>query len=277
MSTLSTVIIIVFILGMAGFSYLTLYTDQLGQITQIFESKLTEPIPLSLANSIMNGDLVCDLTINIPTLINNDALFETPRINIITDEEGIRLSGERITGFLDENEYLYISTENMDKITFQWSNCFNEGAKSLTPFIPLFNGQIASERISALSFQDASLTKPTTNQPLVATGVTVKQFTQGTKLILSITGTSLDNNLRLVDKNGFGEWVRIMDYDDGLNYPVTATLKYTIENVRVDDYQMSVGAKTKPINEMRMREVYNFNLCGVIQDLDNSLTAKTLC
>ncbi len=274
------VLIVVLLIGV--FAYLALYTDQLGPITTLFSDVgiagiVPEFLPLSLANTAMKEDLVCDLDVRIPTLINNDALFGTSMVDIITDENGRKLSGDKITGFLSSNEYLYISTENMPTITYSWQNCFNEGSNSLAALIPLFNGQIASERIAALSFQDPTVTTPQLTQPLIPTGSQVKPFTIGTILILKIQGTSLTNDLRLIDKNGFGEWIRSLVYDDGLAYPVSATLRYTIENVKVDDYQISVNSAEKPINEMRLTEDYNFNICGINQLPLGTLNPITMC
>ena len=273
-------LVIVLLIGV--FTYLALYTDQLGPISTYFHDvgtigAISALIPLSIANTAMKGDLVCDLDVRIPTLINNDALFGTSMVDIITDENGRKLSGDKITGFLSSNEYLYISNENMPSITYSWQNCFNEGSNSLAALIPLFNGQIASERIATLSFQDPTVTTPQLTQPLIATGSQIKPFTIGTILILKIEGTSINNDLRLIDKNGFGEWTRSLVYDDGLAYPVFATLRYTIENVKVDDYQISVSSAEKPINEMRLTEDYNFNICGINQLPLGTLIPVTMC
>jgi len=274
-----TIAVIVVLIFAAGIGYLALYTDQLGPISQFLQSSIDIEgiLPLSIANTVMRGDLVCDLDVRIPTLVNNKALFGTPMVDIITDEEGNKLSGERISGFLDDNEYLYISTESMASITYEWKNCFNEGTGSINSLIPLFNGQIASERIAALTLQDPNVRTPDVIEPLVASGIQTKTVTRGTVVTLSILGTSLDNGLRLVDKNEIGIWTRNMVYDDGIAYPVSATLRYTIENVRVDDYEISANSQSKPINEMRMTEDYIFRICGIVQNPDKSLNVKSMC
>ena len=282
MSATTSVGVFFLVTLIAGFLYLAIYTDQLGPVSEYFADvgtfgAISALIPLSLANNPANGDLVCDLDIKIPTLLNNEALFGTPFIDIITDENGNKLSGERLSGFLNDNEYLYIGSQGMDQITYEWKNCFNEGSISINSIIPLFNGQIASERISVLSFMDPSLIPPTTNNPLVATGSVTKSQTQSTILTLALQGMTLENDLRLVDKNNFGVWIRNMGYEDGLNYHVTASLRYTIENAKVSDYQITLMSDSKPINEMRMSENYEFKICGIIQNQDRSLSVKTMC
>jgi len=210
----------------------------------------TDLLPLSLANVSVDGDTICDLDLSIPTMVSNRAFFGTSAGDVISigEDTTIKLPQIVIADFLNEPQWYYIGTENQNPPFFEWQNCFTEGTASFASLIPIFSGQLASEKLSLLSFE---------NGP---SGAILGPFTESTKITLAISGKNPDG-LFLIDKFNKANFARSVVVPDGLAYPISDELRFTIENVKLDDYEISV-VSVKPINEMVIREPFVFNITG---------------
>jgi len=256
------ILLIVFL----GLIFYAFYTDEIestvstaqtvsevGNVIQGFKDLL----PLSLANSPIEGDTICDLDLLIPTMVSNRALFGSTNADVISDEQGKLM---QIANFLNEPQWYYIGIETMDSPTLEWKNCYTQGSLSFASLIPLFNGQIASEKISSLfgvEPEQLSAIDPIVVNP---SPVALGSFTQDTSITLSISGVTSDG-LILIDKFNRGNFIRTVQVQDGINYPIIDSLRFTIENTKLDNYEISV-VSGKPINEKLIGEPYVFSISG---------------
>jgi hypothetical protein len=265
----------ILLLIVVGMIFYVLYTDEIqgtisatqttAQVGGVIKG-FTDLLPLSLANVPSEGEIICDLDLHIPTLLSNRAFFGTPKSDVISDDMGNKLSD--IGDFLDVPEWLYIQTDNIAPPNWEWKNCYNEGRgsfSSLTPFIPLFNGQLAAEKLDILSLADRNREIP--QDPRVASQLPF--VTDASFLNMKISAKN-DEDLFLIDKFNNAVFQRIIYVKDNLEYPVLQDVRFTIENTKLDDYNISITAK-KPINEIRIGDPYVLRLCGLNQDLTPKL------
>lgn len=243
----------ILILIVFGLGFYILYTDEIQGTIDAAQSVnaikgFTDLLPLNLANISVDGDIICDLDLQIPTMVSNRAFFGSTNADVISDAK------IPFAEFLDEPQWYYIGNENQNMPTFEWLNCYEEGKLSLSSVIPLFSGQLASEKLSLLSFDDG--TRQFTSLDPSAAGL--GPLTESTKITLSISGKNPDG-LFLVDKFNKANFVRSVNVPDGLAYPIADNIRFTIENVKLDDYKISV-ISVKPINEMVIGEPFTFNI-----------------
>lgn len=268
-------VVLFFVIGIFLYS---LYTDEVNEtITNIQTGAeiadtikgFTDLIPLSLANVAVEGDIICDLDLQIPIMLSNRAFFGSTMADVITDELGSKLPANEISEFLDTPEYLYIQIENVPNPTFEWKNCFNEGSSSIASLIPIFNSQLASEKLSLLSFSETarSINPISVDSP----DLPLPSFTVSSDISVAISGKD-DRGLFLIDKYNKAVFLRTITIPDGLTYPVLDTLRFTIENTKVDDYNISLTSRI-PINENRIGDPVDIKICG----LNSDLTQKTQC
>lgn len=233
-----------------------LYTDEItatvegaqtaSDVSNVIKG-FTDLIPLSLANVRADGDMVCDLDLTIPTTVNNRAFFGTSSGDVISQDGEIRLPANTISEFLNEPQWYYIGEQaGVANPFFEWKNCYIEGEGGIVSFIPIFNGQLAEEKLSLLSFA----------QPTSA--ASLGPFTESTQVSLSIFGKN-NQGLFLVDKNDKGNFARVVSVSDGIAYPITSNLRFSIENVKLEDYEISV-ISVKPINEMVIGNPFTFKI-----------------
>ena len=236
-----------------------LYTDEIQSTITVAQAGneasnliqgFTDLLPLSLANTSVDGDTICDLDLTIPTMVSNRAFFGSSAGDVISlgEDTTIKLPQIVIAEFLNEPQWYYIGTENQNPPFFEWQNCYTEGTPSIASLIPIFSGQLASEKLSLLSFDGGP------------SGANLGAFTESTKITLAISGKNPDG-LFLIDKGILMNFARSVVVPDGVAYPITDNLRFTIENVKLDDYEISV-VSGKPINEMVIREPYLFNITG---------------
>jgi len=250
-----------------GLVFYALYTDEIestistaqtasevGNVIQGF----TDLLPLSLGNTAVEGDTICDLDLLIPTMVSNRALFGSTNADVISDEQGKLM---QIANFLNEPQWYYIGIESISPPTLEWKNCYIEGSPSFTELIPLFNGQIASEKTSIL-FGGGEPESLSAIDPIVVnpSPVALGPFTTDTSITLSISGETSDG-LILIDKFNRGNFIRTVQVTDGINYPILDSLRFTIENTKLGDYEISV-VSAKPINEKLIGEPYVFRISG---------------
>ncbi len=245
-------ILLLIVVGMVVY---VLYTDEItatvegaqtaSDVSNVIKG-FTDLIPLSLANVRADGDMVCDLDLTIPTTVNNRAFFGTSSGDVISEGE-IRLPPNTIREFLNEPQWYYIGQAGAGVANpfFEWKNCYIEGEGGIVSFIPIFNGQLAEEKLSLLSFGEPS-------------AASLGPFTESTQVSLSIFGKN-NQDLFLVDKNDKGNFARVVSVSDGIAYPITSNLRFSIENVKLDDYEISV-ISVKPINEMVIGNPFTFNI-----------------
>jgi len=256
-------ILLIIFLGLIFYAF---YTDEIestvstaqtvsevGSVIQGFKDLL----PLSLANSPIEGDTICDLDLLIPTMVNNRALFGSSNADVISDEQGKLM---QIANFLNEPQWYYIGIESISPPTIEWKNCYIEGSPSFASLIPLFNGQIASEKISGFLGEEPEKLSAIDPNVVNPSPVALGPFTTDTSITLSISGETPDG-LILVDKFNRGNFIRTVQVQDGINYPIIDSLRFTIENTKLGDYEISV-VSGKPINEKLIGEPYVFNISG---------------
>src|SRR3990172_7550381 len=74
-----------------------LYTDEINFTFGAFKASsdviqgFSKILPLSLANVAIEGDQICDLDLQIPTMLSNKAFYGTTMADIISDELGKKL------------------------------------------------------------------------------------------------------------------------------------------------------------------------------------------
>jgi len=253
-------ILLVIILG----AYI-LYTDELSSTLSSVKSGydisttiqgLSKILPLSLADVAIQGEQICDLDLQIPTMLSNRAFFGTTMATVISDELGKKLPN--IPQFLNQPEWLYIQTDEIPSPTVEWKNCYVLGTREpLTAFMSLFNGQLASEKLSLLSFGDKSKQIPL--DPLLASQP--PQTTFGSSIPLTITGKD-NSGLYMIDKYHNAVFKRTVAIKDDLTYPVADTVRFTIENVKADNYKIEISSFL-PINEKRIGEPFILQICGL--------------
>jgi hypothetical protein len=255
--------IAILLVVMLGLGLYILYTDEIqatvegaqtaSDVSNVIKG-FTDLIPLSLANVRADGDMVCDLDLSIPTTVNNRAFFGTSSGDVISQGE-IKLPPNTISEFLNEPQWYYIGEQaGVANPFFEWKNCYIEGEGGIVSFIPIFNGQLAEEKLSLLSFGE-----PTREfVSLEPSAASLGPFTESTEVSLSISGKN-NEGLFLVDKNDKGNFARVVSVSDGIAYPITSTLRFSIENVKLDDYEISV-ISVKPINEMVIGNPFTFNI-----------------
>jgi len=249
-----------------GLGFYILYTDEIQSTISTAQAGadasnliqgFTDLLPLSLASVAVDGDTICDLDLHIPTMVSNRAFFGTSAGDVISlGDTMIKQPQLVIAGFLNEPQWYYIGTENQNPPTFEWKNCFTQGTASFASLIPIFSGELASEKLSLLSF-DTGTREFTSLDP---TAANLGPFTESTKITLAISGKNADG-LFLIDKFNKANFARSVVVPDGIAYPITDSLRFTIENVKLDDYEISV-VSGKPINEMVIREPYLFSITG---------------
>lgn len=241
-----------------------LYTDEISSTVQNVQTAnqvggtikgITDLIPLSLANVADEGEIICDLDLQIPTALGNTASLGTPISKIISDEMGKKLPN--IARFLNQPEYLYIQIEGVPSPTAEWKNCYEQGKGGITEYLPLLNGQLASEKLSLLSFGEKSKEIPL--DPSMASQP--PQTTFNSVIELSIFGKN-DEGQFLVDKYGNGGFQRTVKIKNDLNYAVLDSVRFTIENVKADDYDISISSFL-PINEKKVGEPHIIKICGI--------------
>lgn len=236
----------------------TVDTVQAGADASNLIKGFTDLLPLSLANTSVDGDTICDLDLSIPTMVSNRAFFGTSAGDVISlgEDTTIKLPQIVIAEFLNEPQWYYIGTENQNPPFFEWQNCYTEGTASLASLIPIFSADLASEKLSLLSFDDG--TREFTS--LDPNAANLGPFTESTQITLAISGKNADG-LFLIDKFNKANFARSVVVPDGLAYPISDDIRFTIENVKLDDYKISV-VSVKPINEMVIREPFVFNITG---------------
>ena len=255
------------LLIVVGMTVYILYTDEVtGTIDSIQTASdidktikgFTDLLPLSLASVAVDGDTICDLDLSIPTMVSNRAFFGTSAGDVISigEDTTIKLPQLVIAEFLNEPQWYYIGTENQNPPFFEWKNCFTQGTASFASLIPIFSADLASEKLSLLSF-DTGTREFTSLDPNAAN---LGPFTESTQITLAISGKNSEG-LFLVDKFNKANFARSVVVPDGLAYPISDDLRFTIENVKLDDYEISV-VSVKPINEMVIREPFVFNITG---------------
>ncbi len=244
-----------------------LYTDEIQSTITVAQAGneasnliqgFTDLLPLSLANTSVDGDTICDLDLTIPTMVSNRAFFGSSAGDVISlgEDTTIKLPQIVIAEFLNEPQWYYIGTENQNPPFFEWQNCYTEGTASIASLIPIFSGELASEKLSLLSFDDRTREFASLDPSVAKLG----PFNESTKITLAISGKNGDG-LFLIDKFNKANFARSVVVPDGVAYPITDNLRFTIENVKLDDYEISV-VSGKPINEMVIREPYLFNITG---------------
>jgi len=261
-----------------GLIFYVMYTDEIQGTVQAVQTVneaqnvikgFTDLLPLSLANVAVEGDIICDLDLQIPILLSNRAFFGSTMGDVITNELGTKLPANEISEFLDKPEFLYIQIENVPNPTFEWKNCFNEGQPGIAALIPIFNSQLASEKLSLLSFSEntRSINPISVDSP----DLPLPSFTQSSDISVAISGKD-NRGLFLIDKFNKAVFLRTIVIPDGLTYPVLETLRFTIENTKADDYDISLTSRN-PINENRIGDPVAIRICG----LNSDLTQKTQC
>jgi len=241
-----------------------LYTDEISSTVSGIQTAsdidktikgFTDLLPLSLASVAVDGDMICDLDLSIPTLVSNRAFFGTSDADVISSGgDTIRQPQSVIANFLNEPQWYYIGTEDVGSPTFEWKNCYIEGEPSIASLIPIFSGQLASEKLSLLSFSERTREFSSLDPSAAALGPT----TEATSISLSISGKN-GNGLFLVDKFNKANFARSVVVPDGLPYPIADSLRFTMENVKLDNYEISV-LSVKPINEMIIGKPYVFDI-----------------
>lgn len=268
-------VILFFIMGFIIFS---VYTDEVNETISDIQTGaeiastikgFTDLLPLSLANVAVEGDVICDLDLQIPILLSNRAFFGSTMADVITDELGTKLPANEIAEFLDKPEFLYIQIENVPNPTFEWKNCFNEGQPGIASLIPIFNSQLASEKLSLLSFSEN--TRTINPISVDSPDLPLPSFTESSDISVAISGKD-DRGLFLIDKYNKAVFLRTVVVQDGLTYPVLETLRFTIENTKADNYNISLTSRN-PINENRIGDPVTIRICG----LNSDLTQKTQC
>ncbi len=250
------------ILVLGGVFIYFLYTDEItGAIATTgvegVISGFEDLLPLSLANASVDGDTICDLDLSIPTTVNNRSFFGTTSGDVISQGEGMPKQSQMvIADFLNEPQWYYIGLPEMEPPTFEWKNCYIEGEGGIASLIPIFNGQIASEKLSLLSISESTREFATLDPSAASLG----PFTESTSISLAISGKNSDG-LFMIDKNNKGNFARSVQVNDGIAYPITDILRFTVENTKLDDYKISV-ISVKPINEMIIGEPYVFDITG---------------
>jgi len=236
----------------------TIATAQAGSEANKLIKGFTDLLSLSLANVSVDGDTICDLDLSIPTMVSNRAFFGTSAGDVISIGEDTMIKQPQIViaDFLNEPQWYYIGTENQNPPFFEWQNCYTEGTASFVSLIPIFSADLASEKLSLLSFDDR--TREFTS--LDPNAANLGPFTESTKITLAISGKNADG-LFLIDKFNNANFARSVVVPDGLAYPISDDLRFTIENVKLDDYEISV-VSVKPINEMVIREPFVFDITG---------------
>ena len=247
-----------------GMGIYILYTDEITGTVEAVQTAsdidktikgFTDLLPLSLASVAVDGDMICDLDLSIPTLVSNRAFFGTTDADVISfGGDTIRQPQSVIANFLNEPQWYYIGTEDISSPTFEWKNCYIQGEPSIASLIPIFSGQLASEKLSLLSFGDRTREFSSLDPSAAALGPT----TEATSISLSISGKNEDG-LFLVDKFNKANFARSVEVPDGLPYPISDSLRFTIENVKLDNYEISV-VSVKPINEMIIGKPYVFDI-----------------
>lgn len=234
----------------------TLSSAKVGYDISTTIQGLSKVLPLSLANVAIQGEQICDLDLQIPAMLSNRAFFGTTMASVITDETGKKIRD--IPEFLDQPEWLYVQIEGIPSPTVEWRNCYELGTREpLTAFLPLFNGQLAAEKLSLLSF--GSKTKQIPLDPALASQP--PKITFDSSIPLTIVGKD-NSGLYMVDKYHNAVFKRTVTIKDDLTYPVTDTVRFTIENVKVDNYKIEISSFL-PINEKRIGEPFILQICGL--------------
>jgi len=284
-ASLAVLMIVVII----GYSF---FTDELsGFFDNLSEQKAeSEGINIQTAgNQPMRGELVCDLEIRIPVELDSSPRGLTTFAKII--ENPITLGAGLVTGlaeFIDQQLYAFANNPTSGFASWQWRNCYTEGELSAASFLSLFNMQIFTERLSQLGLIDEG-TPPTQFTPEMLTLfdrseiddlqlALFEEKTNGAKMVTFVEGFSLTNqNKLLLDKNDNFVFQRTLRFADGLQYPVADTAVFSIEDVKVDDYEIEFSVKAQPLNGKPLGIPTTFSLCGLIEASDGSLSGKMSC
>jgi len=202
------------LLIVVGMAIYILYTDEVtGTIEAVQTASdidktikgFTDLLPLSLASVAVDGDTICDLDLSIPTMVSNRAFFGTSAGDVISlgEDTTIKLPQVVIAEFLNEPQWYYIGTENQNPPFFEWQNCYTQGTASFASLIPIFSGQLASEKLSLLSFDNGG------------TSGILGPFTESTQITLAISGKNSEG-LFLIDKFNKANFARSVVVPDGL-------------------------------------------------------------
>ncbi len=276
-------IILLIVVAMVGYTF---FTDELKEFFETVDERRSETPDLDIqktGNIAGSGDLICDLRITIPFFLENQqrsgvgGAFEQ---FISGATAGL---SEGIAEFLNQPRFVYTSTAGQ---SWQWFNCYEKGGVSLASLLPIVSLNIFNDRLEQLGiFSDNRNFELTAEQlslfeegKIQELGLLITPETSSDKVVFTLEGFSKTNSdKKLVDKNNDDSHQDTIRFQDGNAFPVSSMAVFEIGDVKVDDYEIELTAKSQPINDKIIGVPFKFDLCGLDGTLKTGLQGKSGC
>lgn len=181
----------------------------------------------AIGNKPKSGDVVCDLKITV--------FGELDFAN--QDGRTVILANPFETNLV---VFMNKKTAHPEIAQYQWFNCYKSGT---FPLAMLFGGVTGYELLTEAKQLDVS-------------GIAL-----GDSFTMKISGESDDGRL-LIDKFGRTAWEKRVDVPDGsqIKIPYGFSVRYTLDDVVFDDYELKVQAVAKSINNMPANQPYIYHV-----------------